>query len=417
MGWFFRKSFKAGPIRINLSKSGIGYSIGTKGFRIGEGPRGRYVRMGFGNIYYYDKIEDSSNNESSLNNNHNSSLQLTDEVQMNSFNTTMQLENVDLELFTDANKMGLAQLLNNQLRFCLNLEQQFYEQKNQIDAQRNAQIEKQNLLLAQESKKYWGIEAFVIGLIISIILCPLLLIFVPYSIIYYNYRKEKLQKKEQEIERKYRPFFNNLSQRENELVQKYWSVKASHQLKMNFDEKQVNFLESIRNLFSSLTQKGHLVLLYQTPSANCLIRNQYGIIRELSFGDAVLSNLLFDTRIPSIVVGSRSFLFFPQTLIIEENQQYYQVPYDNLKVLQYAERDVLKNQPNEGDFVVQELWEHARVDGTQDRRYKNNTCRYIIRYYGVTFINNKHLCIPFYFSNKESYNIFMSNLNNIISHR
>ena len=33
MGFRFRKSIKAGPFRINLSKSGIGYSVGTKGLR------------------------------------------------------------------------------------------------------------------------------------------------------------------------------------------------------------------------------------------------------------------------------------------------------------------------------------------------------------------------------------------------
>ena len=33
MGLRFRKSIKAGPLRINLSKSGIGYSVGSKGFR------------------------------------------------------------------------------------------------------------------------------------------------------------------------------------------------------------------------------------------------------------------------------------------------------------------------------------------------------------------------------------------------
>lgn len=33
MGFRFRKSIKAGPVRINLSKSGVGYSIGGKGFR------------------------------------------------------------------------------------------------------------------------------------------------------------------------------------------------------------------------------------------------------------------------------------------------------------------------------------------------------------------------------------------------
>lgn len=33
MGFRFRKSIKAGPLRINLSKSGVGYSVGTKSFR------------------------------------------------------------------------------------------------------------------------------------------------------------------------------------------------------------------------------------------------------------------------------------------------------------------------------------------------------------------------------------------------
>lgn len=33
MGFRFRKSFGAGPFRVNLSKSGIGYSVGTKGLR------------------------------------------------------------------------------------------------------------------------------------------------------------------------------------------------------------------------------------------------------------------------------------------------------------------------------------------------------------------------------------------------
>lgn len=33
MGFNFRKSFKLGLVRVNLSKSGVGYSVGTKGFR------------------------------------------------------------------------------------------------------------------------------------------------------------------------------------------------------------------------------------------------------------------------------------------------------------------------------------------------------------------------------------------------
>ena len=44
MGLRFRKSLKLGPININLSKSGIGTSIGAKGFRIGKNSKGKVYR-------------------------------------------------------------------------------------------------------------------------------------------------------------------------------------------------------------------------------------------------------------------------------------------------------------------------------------------------------------------------------------
>lgn len=52
MGFYVRKSVKAGPFRFNLSKSGIGISAGVPGFRIGTGPRGNYIHMGRNGIYY-----------------------------------------------------------------------------------------------------------------------------------------------------------------------------------------------------------------------------------------------------------------------------------------------------------------------------------------------------------------------------
>jgi len=52
MGFYLRKSIKVGPIRFNLSKSGVGVSGGVTGFRVGTGPRGNYVHMGRGGIYY-----------------------------------------------------------------------------------------------------------------------------------------------------------------------------------------------------------------------------------------------------------------------------------------------------------------------------------------------------------------------------
>ncbi|MFM8717863.1 MAG: DUF4236 domain-containing protein [Spartobacteria bacterium] len=47
MGFYYRKSVNLGPFRVNLSKSGVGYSVGGRGFRVGTTSRGRkYTSFG-----------------------------------------------------------------------------------------------------------------------------------------------------------------------------------------------------------------------------------------------------------------------------------------------------------------------------------------------------------------------------------
>lgn len=41
MAWQFRRSKTAGPFRLNFSKSGIGWSVGVPGLRIGKDAKGR----------------------------------------------------------------------------------------------------------------------------------------------------------------------------------------------------------------------------------------------------------------------------------------------------------------------------------------------------------------------------------------
>lgn len=41
MGWGFRRSVKFGPLRLNLPKSGMGYSVGVRGLRVGKDSKGR----------------------------------------------------------------------------------------------------------------------------------------------------------------------------------------------------------------------------------------------------------------------------------------------------------------------------------------------------------------------------------------
>jgi hypothetical protein len=64
VGFYIRKSLSVGPFRFNLSKSGIGLSTGIKGFRVGTGPRGNYVHMGRGGIYFRQTLPSSSGSDS-----------------------------------------------------------------------------------------------------------------------------------------------------------------------------------------------------------------------------------------------------------------------------------------------------------------------------------------------------------------
>lgn len=59
MSFYIKKSIRVGPMRFNLSKSGVGASIGIKGLRFGTGPRGNYIHIGAGGVYYRASLSPS----------------------------------------------------------------------------------------------------------------------------------------------------------------------------------------------------------------------------------------------------------------------------------------------------------------------------------------------------------------------
>jgi hypothetical protein len=53
MGFYMRRSLRLGPLRSNLSRHGVGYSVGVRGARIGRSTQGRpYVQAGRAGLYY-----------------------------------------------------------------------------------------------------------------------------------------------------------------------------------------------------------------------------------------------------------------------------------------------------------------------------------------------------------------------------
>lgn len=57
MGLSYRKSIKLfGPLRLNISGSGIGFSFGIKGARVSTGPRGAALNLSKSGLRYTKKL-------------------------------------------------------------------------------------------------------------------------------------------------------------------------------------------------------------------------------------------------------------------------------------------------------------------------------------------------------------------------
>jgi hypothetical protein len=68
MGWSFRRSKSFGLFRLNFSKSGLGFSFGVPGARVGVNAKGKkYVRGGIPGtgLYYQSSLPDGQPGQSS----------------------------------------------------------------------------------------------------------------------------------------------------------------------------------------------------------------------------------------------------------------------------------------------------------------------------------------------------------------
>lgn len=101
MGFYIRKSINFGGVRFNLSKSGIGTSVGMKGFRIGSSPRGNYVHMGRNGIYYRAAIGKKKSSTHSTHNLQQVNNSPTEEMLFH------DIESGDVSLITDSSSQEI----------------------------------------------------------------------------------------------------------------------------------------------------------------------------------------------------------------------------------------------------------------------------------------------------------------------
>jgi hypothetical protein len=110
MGFYLRKSINVGPLRFNLSQSGVGISAGVKGLRFGVGPRGNYVHMGRGGLYYRATLPPLTTPRKSLNQPASSS---SPHIPPETHAPLDEIESADVSQIVDSSSRELLDELNH----------------------------------------------------------------------------------------------------------------------------------------------------------------------------------------------------------------------------------------------------------------------------------------------------------------
>ncbi len=414
MGWFFRKSYKAGPIRINISKSGIGYSIGTKGFRIGNGPRGRYVRIGSHGIYYYQKINDPSDiqddNSEEFDNHSKNSI-----TEMNNDNTN----HFNLEELTSDACIGYLEAVVKYKQYVDDLNEKYSNQRSITQKRRSEYEKNQNNEIKKIKDKFWN-EMWVFITIPFIVACCFIPWYpyyacpvIPVLAVICGIMEDKATgSKVRKIEKDFKPKFRLIDQQEKKLDEKYNELLKSHGLIINFTEQQIGFLDKLTTLFHN-TSVGDEIVCMKPVNYGAYIPDECSKVHKVFFKNIDPDNLLHRS-IPTIVIENRTLYFFPQGLLLEENERFFEIGYEKIAICRYEDSQTVEKYPKKDAEIVGTFWKHTRVDGTPDRRYKDNPQYFVVKYSGVQIHSNSLIAKPFYFSHKESAELFIKELTELI---
>lgn len=329
MSFYIRKSVRFGPIRFNLSKSGIGVSGGVKGFRVGTGPKGNYVHMGRGGLYYRKCQSVNAQNHSS--------------------SGIRPVPNI-----ADANCSAIPSIKMHEVESA---------GTDQIVDSSSAELIKE---IAAKRKKIAIAPICAWTLIPLTIISPLfaqsasffmpLLILTPLAVIAAAIRDRLVKtvvlmyNMEPEFESSYRQLYDAFDALRH--AKKVWHVSA----------------------------KGETGDAKYHAGANELIRRTQVAV-EFKTPPFVKTNI----PTPSIPVGKQRLYFFPDRVLVFESKNVGAVSYENLDLrideIQFIETE---NVPRDSK-VVGKTWQYVNKKGGPDKRFKNNREYPVALYQSVHF--------------------------------
>jgi hypothetical protein len=330
MSFYIRKSLRAGPLRFNISKSGIGVSAGITGFRVGTGPRGNYIHMGRNGFYYRQTLPSGDKTERKRSAPPRGPIQSdVSSVQME------EIESGDVLEMQDSSSTALLSEINAK----------------------------------HKKSKTWPIVALISGIALLIFPClPLFMLNVPQlerlagtfsclafplvflfagTITFLAYRQDQLSKTVvlfYELDSSAGPSYQVLHNafKELEKCSRVWHIEARG---------------DIRNLQERKRQAGASTLVQRKPIQLACKAPPY-----------VSVNL----SIPTIPIGRQSLYFFPDRILVYEKGKVGAVSYDDVQLLVSSTKFIEEGGVPSDAKIVDHTWKYVNKNGGPDRRFKDN---------------------------------------------
>jgi hypothetical protein len=333
MSFYLRKSIRVGPFRFNLSKSGVGVSAGIKGFRLGTGPRGNYVHMGRSGLYYRTTLPAKSNDEHQPLLDHPS--EILNETELATHAPLEEIESANIFQMTDSSSSDLLNELNSK----------------------------------RKKIRFWPIALILGGVLTAMIPWPavgIILTTLAIMIAYYYDQLRKTVVLFYELEDDIEPLFNSLHHAAKEMssCKRVWHIEAEGKV---HDKK------------------------YHAGADNLVTRKTTTI--EIKSPPFVKTNI----AVPVIGVGKQKLYFFPDRVLVFENNAVGGIDYKNLNINTYVSNFIEAEKVPRDAQVVGKTWKYVNKKGGPDKRFSDNPEFPIAEYGYIDFTSktglNERICL------------------------
>jgi hypothetical protein len=311
MGFYVRKSVKAGPFRFNLSKSGLGVSAGIPGFRVGSGPRGNYIHAGRGGVYYrasLGKKRRSGMRPSSVSESPTAVFVPSDGVLLH------DATGVSAERLIPTGPGDLVEQLNSAAR-------------------------------AHRFSLWLALLLLIILLAQPTVGALLLVPGVPaVAWLWLHDRARRSVVAFYDVNDDVERWFENVVDRLEGLAasNKVWRVNAAGRVQTTYQYK-------VNSGATAIVSRGDAAVTFDPPAS-----------------------LKTNIKVPTISSGKQSISFLPDRVLVRHGRNYSDATYARLQSAAYAHRFIEDGRVPRDAELVDTTWQYVNVKGGPDRRYKNN---------------------------------------------